>query len=182
MNIRQINEAIEQLLDKEDIIKDGLEVLKHLKGKYFEPVYNDEIFNKEEYDRNIKERKLIFGDYFSTFDNWKEDRFTLDMLAEWHHYIAKNNYVEHKDKGYSFECAHIADFDDMETIKGGYTWGIKHREETIHYMMPTLCIDINKFNGDFKELKADFDDYMLQFKNAYDKIKNNRNYYVRRKY
>lgn len=156
----QLKRVIAEALNESDMpIEEFIEHVENLKGEYFEGSMKS---GKAEIDdSNLP--KEIYADFVSSFDNFKEDGFSVEDLIEFTNFIRNREPL--KGIGYTFGDYIHQDMSDEE-IEENYP------DETGRYWL-FLNLDINpsEFDGDFEKLAKDLDAYVLGYKEKYDEIK-----------
>lgn len=156
----RLKRLIAEALNESDMpIEEFIEHVENLKGEFFVgSLKNDKA---EVDDSNLPEE--LYADFVATFEDFKEDGFSVEDLKAYSHFIRDRKPFE--SNGIEFADWVHKDYPDGE-IEENFA-----DNDGKYWLFLNLTIKPNEFDGDFEKLAKDLDDYVKMFKERYDIIK-----------
>lgn len=147
--------TVQEAISENDLIK-GVE---QLKGEYFEGSLKSGLPDIDTSDMP----ENLYADFVATFENFKEDGFSVEDLKAYSHFIRDRK--ELTGKGYTLADWVHKDFPDDEIEE------IYPDEDGHYWLFLNLTIKPDEFDGDFEKLSKEIDKYLLIFKERYEILK-----------
>ena len=156
----RLKRLIAEALNESDMpIEEFIEHVENLKGEFFVGSLKNDKADVD--DSNLPEE--LYADFVATFENFKEDGFSVEDLKAYSHFIRDRKPFE--SNGIEFADWVHKDYTDEE-IEENFA-----DDDGKYWLFLNLTIKPNEFDGDFEKLAKDLDDYVKMFKERYDIIK-----------
>lgn len=156
----RLKRLIAEALNESDMpIEEFIEHVENLKGEFFVGSLKNDKADVD--DSNLPEE--LYADFVATFEDFKEDGFSVEDLKAYSHFIRDRKPFE--SNGIEFADWVHKDYPDGE-IEENFA-----DNDGKYWLFLNLTIKPNEFDGDFEKLAKDLDDYVKMFKERYDIIK-----------